>query len=199
MAVISKTQGISLLTLQELASNTVVLSTAQDVSEKLGATIFIHFAVIDASGPLSDGVEFRIEASAKSSGNDQWYPLQTFKTYTAAPEAEAVSGTVTSSTSIVPVASTTNFSAGDIVFFKNTTIGNSEWGRIKTVTANASITLIDGLTNAQTGSTIYDLSEMYTSQIDLTSIGRIRLVADGSRTGKAVALEAWMITGDSIS
>lgn len=199
MATISKTQGISLLSLQEVLSNSVVVSAAQDVSTKMAATIFIHFGLTDTTGPLIDGVEFRVEASAKSTGNDQWYPLVSYKTYTAAPESEPVSGTVSSGANVVTVVSTTNLTVGDIVFIRNTTIGNSEWGRIKSVATNASITLIDALTNTQTGSTIYDLAEMYTCQVDLTSIYRLRLVADASNTGKAICTEAFMVTGDSIT
>jgi len=199
MATVSKTQGTTLLGLQQLSSNSVVVGTAQDVSTKLAATVFIHFALVDAGGVLLDGVEFRIEASAKSSGNDQWFPLVAFKTYTAAPEAEAVSGTVSAAATTIAVSSTTNLSVGNIIFIKNATIANSEWARISGVTTNASITVIDGLTNAQTGSTIYNLAEMYTAQLDLTAIGRIRLVADGSGTGRATVIQGLMTTGDSIS
>jgi len=199
MATVSKTQGTQLLGVQSLAANSVVKSTAQDVSTKLAATIFIHFAVVDPAGALSSGVEFRIEASAKSSGNDQWFPLTKFKTFTAPPATEAVSGTVTAGTTLVTVADTTNLDIGDIVFFKNSSVSNSEWGRIRSIATNASITLIDSLTYAQTGSTIFDLSEMFTAQIDLTAIGRIRLVADASNTSRETYVEAYMVTGDDIS
>lgn len=199
MATITKTQGTSLITLQELTANTVLKSSAQDVTTKLAAMVFIHFGLTDPTGVLSAGVEFRVEASAKSSGNDQWFPISSVRTYTAAPEAEAVSGTVTSGTTLVTVSSTTNLTVGDIVFIKNTTLANSEWGRIRAVSTNASITLIDSLTNTQTGSTIYDLAEMYAIPIDLTAIGRIRLVADGSGTDKDTVVESYMVTGDAIS
>tara|TARA_B100000941_G_C28408630_1_gene502148 strand:+ start:19 stop:618 length:600 start_codon:yes stop_codon:yes gene_type:complete len=199
MATVSKTQGISLINLQELSANQVLKSASQDVSTKLAATIFIHFALIDPAGSLSSGVQFRIEASANSSGNDQWFPLVNYTTFTAAPASEAVSGTVTSGVTIVPVGSTTDLNVGDIVFFKNSTIGNSEWGRIRSVSTDASITLIDALTNTQTGSTIYDLSEMFTAPIDLTAIGRIRVVADASNTSRNTVVQVKMVTGDSIS
>jgi len=199
MATVSKTQGIQILGTQSLTANSVAKSSAQDVSSKLAATIFIHFALVDSTGVLSSGVEFRIEASAKSSGNDQWFPLTKFKTFTAAPATEAVSGTVTSGTTLVTVADTTNLDAGDIVFFKNRTIGNSEWGRIRSVATNASITLVDSLTYTQTGSVIFDLAEMFSAQIDLTAIGRIRLVADASNTNRETYVEAFMVTGDNIS
>lgn len=198
MATLTKTQGIALASVQELAPNTIFISSVQDVSTKLAATCFIHFAVVDPAGPLSSGVEFRIEASAKSNGNDQWFPLTKFKSFTAPPASEAVTGASSGST-LVSVASTANFDVGDVVFFKNTTPGNSEWGRIRAVSTDASVTLIDTLTNTQTGSTMYDLAEMFTAQIDLTAIGRLRLVADASSTSRSTYIESYMVTGDSIS
>lgn len=197
MAVITKTQGTSLLSLQSLASNSVVISSAQDVSSKLAATVFIHFGR-RAAAALTEGVEFRVEASSKSSGDGHWYPLAIFKTAVAASEAEAVSGTVASGTNVITVASTTNLVAGDFVYIDNGTIANSEWGRVKSIVANTSITIEDNLVNAQTGSNIYDQAEVFVAQLDLTAIGRIRLVADGRNTGQAVAVESHMVTGDSI-
>lgn len=197
MATITKTVGTSLLSLQSVASNTVVISSAQDVSTKLAATVFIHFGR-RATTALTEGMEFRIEGSSKSSGDGHWYPLATFKTAIAAAESEAVSGTVSSGTNVITVASTTNLTVGDLIYIDNGTIGNSEWGRIKSVSTNTSVTIEDNLVNAQTGATIYDQAEFYVAQLDLTAVGRIRLVANGCNTGQAVAVEAHMVTGDSI-
>jgi hypothetical protein len=69
---------------------------------------------------------------------------------------------------------------------------------VKAISTNTSITLEDNLANAQTGSTIYDSAEYFVAQLDLSSIGRLRLVVDGRNTGQAVAVEAFMVTADSI-
>lgn len=197
MANITKTQGTSVLSLQSVASNSVVISSVIDVATKLAASIFIHFGR-RATTALTEGMEFRVEASSKSSGDGHWYPLATFKTAVTAAESEAVSGTVSSGTNVITVASTTNLVAGDMIFIDNGTIANSEWGRIKSIVTNTSVTIEDNLVNAQTGATIYDQAEMFVAQLDLTAVARIRLVADGRNTGQAVAVEADMVTGDSI-
>lgn len=197
MATITKTQGTSLLSLQSVASNTVVISSAQDVSTKLAATVFIHFGR-RATSALTTGMEFRVEGSSKSSGDGHWYPLHRVRSLTAAAESEAVSGTVSSGTNVITVASTTNLTVGDLIYIDNGTIGNSEWGRIKSIVSNTSVTIEDNLVNAQTGATIYDQGEMWAIQVDLSAVGRLRLVADGSGTGQAVAIEAHMVTADSI-
>jgi hypothetical protein len=194
---LTKTAGIELLALQSVAANAVVISSAQDVSTKLAACIFIHFGRRAATA-LTQAVEFRIEASSKASGDGHWYPLARFVTQSAAAEAEAVSGTVNAGTNVVTVASTSNLTEADLVFIDNSTIANSEWGRIKDIATNTSITLEENLANAQTGSTIYDSAEMFVAQLDLSAISRIRLVVDADNSGQAIAVEAHMVTADSI-
>src|SRR5215203_4124664 len=153
MATFSKTQGVTLLALQSVASNTVLISSAVDVSTKIAAAFFIHFGRRTASA-LTEGMEFRLEASAKSSGNGHWFPLFAVKTNTTAAESEAVTSTVSSGTNVITVASTTNLVAGDAIYIDNGTIANSEFGRIKSIVANTSVTIEDNLVNAQTGATI---------------------------------------------
>lgn len=198
MATPTKTQGTSFLSLQSVASNTVVISSAVDVSGKFAGTVFIHFGRRTASA-LTTGMTLRVEASSKSSGDGHWYPLAIFRSAIVAAESEAVSGTVSSGTNVITVASTTNLAAGDLIFIDNGTIANSEWGRIKSIVSNTSVTIEDNLVNAQTGATIYDQAEMFIAQLDLSAVGRIRLVADGSGTGQACSVEAHLVTLDSIS
>jgi hypothetical protein len=197
MATPSKTQGLSLLSLQSLASNSVVISSAVDVSTKFAIGVFIHFGR-RATSALTEGVEFRLEGSSKSSGDGHWYPIASVKTAIAAAESEAVSGTVNAGTNVITVASTTNLVAGDLVYIDNGTIANSEWGRVKSIVSNTSITIEDNLVNAQTGSTIYDQGEVFALLADISMVGRVRLVADGRNTGQAVAVEAHYTLLDSI-
>ena len=197
MATFSKTQGTSVLSLQSVAANGVVISSAIDVSTKIAASIFIHFGRRAATASTA-GARLRIEASSKSSADGHWYPLAMFETNFAAVEAEAVSGTVNAGTNIITVASTSNLAANDIIFIDNGTIANSEWGRIKSVVTNTSVTIEDNLVNAQTSATLYDGAEMYVANLRLESVGRIRVVVDGSSFTQAFAVEAHIITTDAI-
>lgn len=97
------------------------------------------------------------------------------------------------------MASTTGFVVGDIIYVDNGTIANSEWVRIKTVTANTSVTLEDNLVNAQTGATCYAGAEICAFEIDFLPVKRARVVVNACNTGQAVALEVELITCDSIS
>lgn len=197
MATITKTAGTSVLSLQSNAASTVLLSSAQDVSTKLAATIYIWFGRRSATA-AGAGCNIRIEGSAESSGDKSWGTLVTYTTTFAACEAEAVSGTVNSGQKVITVASTSNLTIGDYIYVDNGTIGNSEWCRIKSLVTNTSVTVEDDLANAQTSSTIYDSAESYVAQLDLTAITRLRVVVDGASFTQAHAVKVLMVTGDSI-
>lgn len=198
MASITKTQGIEIVETTLLIAGTVLISDVQDVSTKLAATIFIHFAKVDPNA-LTTGCEIRIEASAKATGDDQWFPIQTFRSSIAAPVQEQLTGTNNSGDTVLEMVSTTGFAAGQIVFIEaSPDVSVSEWARINAVTLNTSVTLVDTLTLSQTGSELWSGAEMYVAQVDLTAIGRIRMVADASNTGRNVVVQAHMVTGDTI-
>lgn len=187
----TKTVANSLLSLQSVASNTVVISSVVDVSTAWGISVFIQFGR-RATSALTTAVEFRLEASAKSSGDDFWFPASSFTTNTAAAESEAVSGTVNAGTNVITVASTTNLTTADYIFIDNGTIANSEWAKIKAVSTNTSVTIEDNLVNAQTGSTIYDQAQIFPPVVvDCSSFGRMRLVMDASGSGQATAVQAY--------
>jgi len=206
MAALTKTQGTSVLAVQSIASNVVLISTVQDVSTKFGALVLVHFGR-RSNTALTEAVQIRIEASAKGSGDGHWYPLAVFITQTVAVTSQAVNGTATSGQNVVAMTSTTGMTSdwaatappGNGVYIDHTTIANSEFHKVKTVTANTSITLEDNLVNAQTGSTVYPAAEFFAAQLDLTAVGRLRIVVNANNTGVAVSVEAFMVTGDSVA
>lgn len=197
MATPTKTIQSALISLQSIAAATVVISSELDVSSKFAAQLFIHFGR-RAVTALTVGANFRLEGSAKASGDGHWFPLFNFTTDIATSETEAVSGTVNAGTNVITVAATANLAAGDIIFIDNGTIGNSEWGRVKSIVTNTSITIEDNLVNAQTGATIFDQAQIVSALIDLSGVKRIRMVVDNSGTGQAIAAEVELITLDSI-
>ena len=199
MATYSKTQGTSVLSLQSVASAAVLISSAIDVSTVIAATMFIHFGR-RATTALTVGTNIRIEGSSKSSGDGHWYPLFIYVSDIALAETEAVSGTVNAGTNVITVASTSNLTAGDIIYIDNGTIGNSEWGRIKSISVNTSVTIEDNLVNAQTGAAIFDQGQIFRAvDINCRALGRLRLVVDNSGTGQAIAIEAHIITANGFA
>lgn len=199
MATYSKTVGTSVLGLQSVAAGVVLISSVLDVATKMAASLFIHFGRRAATA-LTVGCIIRIEASSKASGDGHWYPLFIYTSDIAAASDEAVSGTVASGQNVITVAATAGFVAGDIIFIDNGTIGNSEWGRIKSISANVSVTIEDNLVNAQTGATIYDQAQIFrVVDINCRAISRLRVVIDNTGTGQAIAIEADAVTADSFA
>lgn len=198
-SVASKTGAIALLSLQNVAASTVVVGSAQDVSTKLGGAVRVLFGRRSASsGTASANIRLEASTQASGSGANNWSPFAVFSTDFAACEAEAVSGTVSSDTNIITVASTTNLTAGDVIFISNSTAGNSEWGRIKSIVTNTSVTIEENLNNAQTGSTIYDAAEIYQGIRIPPDALRVRAVFDGSLFTQACAVYVEMSTTDKI-
>ena len=198
MSTYTKSIQADLLSLQSVAASTVLISSDFDMSTKLGGMVLVRFGRRAATA-AGAGVNIRVEASHASSGDNSWYPLAILTTNFAAAQDEPVSGTVSAGTNVITVAATTGFTAGDIVFIDNGTIANSEWGRVKSIVAATSITIEDNLVNAQTSSNIYDSAEIFAPVVIPKEVTRIRVVADGSSFTQAFAVEASLITTDSIA
>lgn len=202
MATPSKTQGTSLLSVQNLANNTVLISSAQDVSSKFRATVFVWIGR-DTTTSLTAPVNVRVQASAKSSGDDTWADVAFVQTQIATAGTNALSGSSNASGQKTLTAASTNwsvsFASGDYVFIKNGTIGNSEFARLKQVTAATTVDAFDNLTNTQTSANVYNKAEMFTFDIDVLAIGRIRVAVDTLGTGQAVNVQSFMVTADSIA
>jgi len=197
MAVLTKSVQTALLAIQSVAASSVAISSAFDLSNKLGGMVSVRFGRRIATASTA-GANIRIEVSHDTSGDNSWYPLAIFTSAFAAVEGEAVTNTVNAGQNVVTVASTTNLTIGDVIFIDNGTIANSEWGRIKSIVGNTSVTLEDNLVNAQTSSTIYDGAEIYTPVSIPEGVMRIRAVADGSLFTQVHAINVNLMTIDSI-
>lgn len=197
MASFSKTLG-TLYALATTSASSVSLGTALDVSTKMGGLVYVRFGRESATA-AGAGCNIRLEASHSASADNSWYPFAVFTTAFAACEAEAVSGTVAAGATAITVASTTNLTAGDVIFILNGTIGNSEWARIKTISGGVSVTVEDALVNAATSCTIYDAAEIYAPVAIPEGASRIRCVVDASLFTQACAVEARYSTIDGIA
>lgn len=197
MATLTKTVQTALLTIQSVAASSVAISSAFNMDTKLGGMVSVRFGrrAVTAAGA---GVNIRIEASSATSGDNSWFPLAIFTSAFAAVEGEALTGTVNAGQNVLTLASTTNLTIGDVIFIDNGTIANSEWGRIKSIVANTSVTIEDNLVNAQTSSTIYDSAEIYSPVSIPEAVMRIRVVDDGSLFTQAHSVQVSLMTIDSI-
>jgi len=172
------------------ASNTVDEGTALDVSTYYEGDIGIQMGRGTGTA-FTAAPKILLQKTYKTSPTaDDWVTEQTFVPAVGASiGSQAVSGTEAAGQTVVTLAAGTNFAAGDYVFFHNTTIANSEWSRVQSV-SGADLTLAEGIVNAQTGSTCRDQSEEYSYTMSLLSVQKLRIVVDGAGSGQAVIVRA---------
>lgn len=201
---LTKTQGGTLLAHTQQATAVITVGSAVDVATKMGATAFIKLGRTVATA-LTNEVNFRIEASAKSSGNDEWVPIIQWTSSsgkTAASSTTVNDASFNAGDTTVTLTSVTGFAAGDALYFRETgTPGNSEWCREASVSGSV-VTLEEATTRNHTnGINVCDLSESWAFQIDCQAIGRLRLVVDtaSAASGQTVDVIGWIVTLDSAS
>lgn len=188
----------------ELLAITNIAAAAQQKSSeftpagKLVGSFTIDFAPEATNVP---GTEIRIEAAQDSSGNAKWVPIWTALTTKSTVNNNAVDGTEAIGATVIEEATTTGLALGQFVFFKNGTLGNSEWGRVAALTASTSFTLLDALTNAQTGATWYNQAERFIAVVELLAGMRYRVVINNNYAASSVAVNARvsLVTTDSIA
>ncbi len=188
---LTKVAQTTLQAIVSVASNDVNIGAEVDVSTYYAGNFRIRMGRGTGSAFTTAPI-IRLEGCYKTSSptaND-WVTLEEWQCAAGGSIAsQAVSGTEAAGQTTITLAAGTNFAGGDYVFFHNTTLGNSEWSRVKSV-SGADIVLHEGLVNAQTGSTCRDQAEQYHALVDLTCIEKIRLVVDAYGSGQAVIIEA---------
>lgn len=189
----TKTQGASVLSLQQVSGNSILISSVQSLSTQIFATVFVGIARL--ARPDGGMVRLRLEANPNSAGDGFWVPVMTHLALaTGQAPTTNVTGTVGSGTNVITVSNTENFRVGDLIFIQNSTIGNSEFGRVKSISENTSLIIEDNLANAQTGSTIYGNAEFHSFNFDCTGYYRVRLVVDTLRCSQPVAVVSTMVS-----
>ena len=199
------TLGTSLITLQAIAASTTVVGSEADVTGKLSADIYIHFARTTTSAP-SVGVSFRVESCPVGTGTigsnaeSQWYPEFVYTTGITAAFSQTPSAT---SGAALTVGAITNFAAQDVCFVSSSsgspTLANSEWTRLKSA-VSTTMTAEGSFKNNYASGAIWNKAEIAKlGPIDLSGISRLRVVVDGSAHNQGFDCEVYMTTQDSLS
>ena len=201
MATISKTQGTSILTHQAITHPATAVGSTQDVTTKLAATLILFHASVEATANTNPG-KFLVQVSGSSSGNEDWATVYEFDATISTADTEAMTATEPAAETVLAVASTTGFVANDTLYIQDTgTLSDSEWARCQEIVTNTSIDLVDGLTNGKDSSdVIWNDADVFTCQLDLTAIGRLRVVFQHEgTTGANCHVKGLMVSGDSIA
>lgn len=196
----SKTAGTTILNHQAVTHPDTVKGSAQDVSTKLAATIICFHASVEVQANTNPGT-FLIQVSGSASGDEDWATAAQFTAMVSTADTEAMTATEPQGETVLAVASTSGFVAGDGLYIQDTgTLADSEWARCQEFVTNTSINLIDGLTNQKdSADVIWNDAEIFVCTLDLTAVTRLRVVFQHEgATGANVHIKAMMVTGDSI-
>jgi hypothetical protein len=178
----NKTIETELQAISTLAANVNAVSSVLDVSAKSTATIFIDHARDAATAFVGAGTEYRVEISERATGNCCWRTLYSVVCDITAASSivmdaqEAAAATQIETGATLPA-------VGDIVFFKNATIANSEWSKVisrVTTGGSESFTILDGLTNIQPAITLFNKAEQFVLSLNVKGATRLRVVANNN-------------------
>lgn len=201
MATITKTQGIEILTHAAVTHPGTVYGADQEVTTALGATIFMYAGFIEAAANTNPG-SFIVQVSAASSGDEDWWDAGKFTIgETGTPADEALTATEASGETVLAVAATAGFAALDDIYILDAgVLAASEWAKIEQIVTNTSVDITDGLTTGKDSSdTIFGSAERFSMYLDLTAIGRLRVIfMHEGAAGANMHVKALMVTGDSI-
>lgn len=191
MPVFTKTEQTTLYAIAQTAANVIDEGAAVNVGSY--AEIDVRVRVGRATGTaFTAAPKIRIEGTYDSTSptKEQWVTLWEVPVALGASIAsQTVSGTEAAGQTTITLAAGTNFAAGDYVFFHNTTIGNSEWARVESV-SGADIVVSEAIVNAQTGATVRDQAELYRAVLNVASLQGVRLVVDNAGSGQAIIAAA---------
>ena len=169
----------------ELQAIVAVAADAQKVSSTLALTnmkkiaVFIDHGRDATSAFVGAGTEYRVEVSEKATGNDTWRPIAAATAAITAALGHAMDAEEVAGQTLIEIGATTPV-LGDIQFFKNATIANSEWARVIDLSANTSFTIQDGLTNTQAAITTYSQGEHFAMLLDVSAYTRLRVVCNNN-------------------
>jgi hypothetical protein len=196
---ITKTANVSLIAWQDITNTTVIVGAAQDVSSKLAATFYVKVGRRSASAFTTNWPTVRIEASAKSSGNDDWYPITLFNPANGATQANTtLNGAVLAGATTFVVSLATNIAVGDVLFLGDTSTANYELVRVKAI-SGTTVTPEEAVTYAHANAAIVtDQAELYFASADLSAVVRVRAVVDNANSGQPISVQVLMVTADSI-
>ncbi len=180
---------------------TLVAADVQSKSREINltglkqVTILIDHAKDNASASVGQGAEYVIQISERAAGNDTWVDLASFTAAITAPTAMISDGEEAAGATLIECGAATP-AVGDILFFENAAIDNSEWANVIARNNTVSVTLEDGLTYTQAGGTYYTQGEHWVQTINVKSVTRLRVVCNNTKgtTNRAIIWRVAAIT-----
>lgn len=170
----------TIITHQAVTNPESIEGTPLDVRAALSCVITCRHAYIEAVDPGGIEPEFHVMASldqTSSPPDDSWFRVASFKATDpgAAPATENMTATEPTAETVLAVASTTGFVAGNEIYVRDTTTeADSEWHLVDRIVSNASIDIFMGLVNQKdSADIIWGSAQTFRVPLDLSGIGHI--------------------------
>ena len=115
----------SLLAHQAATHEITIAGAPIDVDGKWKATVWCLHALVEAAANTNPG-QFLVQGNALQAGSAEWATLVPFTVTNATPATEAMTATEPAGETVLAVASTAGFAAGNEIYVANSTVVNSE-------------------------------------------------------------------------
>ena len=147
-----------------------------DVSTLNAATIVCFHAPVEAVPNTNPG-RFLIQVSGIDAGDDDWATIAEHRAAVVTAATESITA-VGAGQTVLLAASTAGFAAEDGLYIQDVSkVSQSEWQICKNIDVDTSIDIIDELSyEKDTGDIAWNGAEIFITQIDLTSVIRIRVI-----------------------
>ena len=189
---IIKTIETELLIITAVAANAQQKSSVLDLTNVKKVAIFVDHGRTATTAFVGAGTEYRVEASQKATGDDTWRTIASYPCgIAAATEITADADEAVAETTVLCSASLPTL--GDIVFWENATLANSEWAKVVAIVSTGgseSFTIQYGLTNAQTAAKkIYNKGEHWAPLLDVAAHKRLRVICNNNAGSTNAAIK----------
>lgn len=157
---------------------TTLIGSAVDVETLWKVQIDLSAGFIEAAANTNPG-SFIVQASARSSGNEDWVDVFTDTIpETGTPADEALTDTENAGVKVLAVAATTGFAALDDIYILDASVlADSEWAKVEQIVAATSIDITDGLTTGKdSADTIFGSAYRRSIVLDVMAASRIRVI-----------------------
>ena len=175
-----KTVETELLAATAVAADAQQKSSVLDLTSIRDLTLFISHGRTATGAFVGAGTEYRVEASAKATGNDAWLPLASVICGIAAATEITADANEAAGQTLIEIGVNTP-AVGDICFWQNNSVDLSEWLKVVAIAAGTTFTCQDGLTTAQAAAVkIYNQGEIFTLNFNTRSYKRLRVIVNNN-------------------
>ena len=197
----NKTDSISVIPHQAATHPVTIVGSTIDVSTKRAVLIFMYHGYVEATADTNPG-KFQVQVrpdNGSGSVNEHWITVAEYVAKGTTPSDEALDATEPVGETVIALTLTASFAAEDLVYFPNSTLADGEWGQIQEVATDASITLIEGLTNEQDiAALVLNDASRFVCALNLETVKAFRVIwTHEDATGANAEIKVLGVTYDS--